>query len=72
MSITAEQIPDEVAKAARLGWQHGPKDPIEAFRHAIAAALNAWPGMETHGHTVMQEWITPSAIILPFPQKEEK
>jgi len=62
--ITAEQIPDEVAKAARLGWQHGPKDPTEAFRHAIAAALNAWPGTWRE-RPLEHQWIC-------LPQKEEK
>lgn len=60
--ITAEQISDEVAKAARLAWLRGPKDPTEAFRHAIATALNVWAGAEQP-----EVENAPAFIILPLP-----
>lgn len=49
--IRAEQIPDEVMAAARLAHQNS-----ESYRVAIAAALNAWPGMEIHTDGT-EDWI---------------
>ena len=58
-----EQVPDEVWMAARLEFVDGPirEDMEDRYRHAIAAALNAWPG----GHMLT---MVPQ-IILPIPQE---
>ena len=39
--ITPDMIPDEVVKAARDAW-----DGYYNFHKSLAAALNAWPGVE--------------------------
>ena len=60
--LKAEQIPDEVVKAfyASLACD-------ECDRKAIAAAINAWPGMRAarNGSSVS---LNPH-IILPLPQQ---
>jgi hypothetical protein len=56
--ITPEQIPDEVVEALRENILHDC-----SFKHAIAAAINAWPGMEC------RPTFTPSRIILPLTQE---
>ena len=55
--IRAEQIPNEAEEAA---W-NAAGDNMKA---AIAAALNAWPGVDC------RPTFGPSRIILPLPQKE--
>ena len=62
--IRAEQIPDEVAFALLDIYTLWLGDTDQA-RAAIAAALNAWPGMEKAWY----EGNTPTAIILPLPQE---
>ena len=60
--IRAEQIPLEVKLRLRNVLSDGETD--EAV--AIAAALNAWPGMGVRPHTVTT---FASCIILPLPQE---
>ncbi|CAB4169990.1 hypothetical protein UFOVP1087_5 [uncultured Caudovirales phage] len=69
--ITPEQVPKKVVKAAQKAWE---KD-TESFRptaKTIAAALNAWPGMEQdqlfHGFTDGTHYFQPR-LILPLPQE---
>ena len=63
--ITPEQVPDEVWSAfheAVLRYGYKPQ--------ALAAALNAWPGMQHEGPSgggISQEPLQPSRIILPLP-----
>jgi len=75
--IRAEQIPDEVVKAAaraladdaKLNWGDIPyaHDVMRGeARAAIAAALNAWPGMECRPTFVQSRLM----LILPLPQKD--
>jgi hypothetical protein len=51
--IKAEQIPDEVAEAF-IATLYG--EPGLPYRKAIAAALNAWPGIEIHTDGT-EDWI---------------
>ena len=62
--IRANQIPDEVAFALLDIYTLWLGDTDQA-RAAIAAALNAWPGMGVRPHTVTT---FASCIILPLPQ----
>ena len=54
--IRAEQIPDEVVEALAVAW----RDEMNSA-HAIAVALNAWPGVE------IRPTFEPSRVILPLP-----
>ncbi len=56
--IRRDQISDEVLEAARKAFFSN-----KGMRGAIAAALNAWQGME------MRPTFNPSRIILPLPQE---
>jgi len=66
--IKAEQIPEEVLRAlcASMGceWVMQDKEDQIIIRRHIAAALNAWPGME------YRPTFTPSRIILPLTQED--
>ena len=60
--IDANQIPDEVVEAAVNAW----KKDTQSFppnAETIAAALNAWPGMDA------RPTFGPSRIILPLSQE---
>lgn len=61
--LKSEQIPDEVVKAALEAW----KKDTETFHPnagTIAAALNAWPGMEMETVFVEENY-----LILPLPKE---
>ena len=61
--LKAEQIPDEVVKAALEAW----KKDTETFHPnagTIAAAINAWPGMEMETVFVEENY-----LILPVPRE---
>lgn len=61
--IKAEQIPDEVAQALIATLYGKPRLP---YREAIAAAINAWPGMYDEKDT---PWSKASTIYLPLTQE---
>ena len=61
--IRAEQIPDEVVEALAVAW----RDEMNSA-HAIAVALNAWPGAYGNGKRKGWDHFTP-AITLPLPQE---
>ena len=71
--ITAEQIPDEVVKAALSAYKYASSDVYTTEEHdmaeALVAALNAWPsGAVCHyrmGDSEGLEMVMP----LPFPQE---
>lgn len=49
MTITAEEIPDAAAEAADAAFEDPMGTPLMlAWKRAIAAALNAWPGVAEH------------------------
>ncbi len=61
--IKPEQIPDEVVNAYMHMIVYGGVDGAEA----IAAAINAWPGVEVEPtHESYPAW---PHIILPLPQE---
>ena len=43
--LKAEQIPDKVVIAAREAWLRSDVNAQSDWQVAIAAALNAWPGV---------------------------
>ena len=61
--IKPEMVPDEVVEAARAAWLRSDVSAKEDWRASIAAALNAWPGMQQRIHIEQ-------AIILPLPPQE--
>ena len=64
--ITAEQIPKEVWKAAWDGYVNSGCTMAEA----VAAAINAWPGIEVKPtHEGYPAW---PHIILPIQEQEPK
>lgn len=63
MTITVEQIPDEVVLALRRCGD-------VSDREKIAAALNAWPGRFYEYMNVEDGYAAPH-IILPLPQEGE-
>ena len=62
--ISPEQIPDEVVKAFEEEYHFGEGD---WKRNAIAAAINAWPGMAVNDGCPV--WHAYPHIILPLPQE---
>ena len=59
--LKAEQIPVEVMNEFHNALAHD-----ESCAEAIAAAINAWPGM--HKWDTAQVWHQ-AAIVLPLPQE---
>ena len=62
--ITAEQIPDEVVEALL-----DTSNVAQPWKHAIAAALNAWPrsySLAENDSLIIRDI---AAIILPLPQE---
>lgn len=81
MQIDLKMIPPEVVEAAaRAAWETKYKGlgwlldcPVkhkvqwrDRARAAIAAALNAWPGMTLHQQDINAEY---SYFVLPLPQE---
>jgi hypothetical protein len=68
--IKPEQIPPEVVEAAVKAFDESEEDAYVTHAHdirvAIAAALNAWPGIQDAWY----EGNTPTAYILPLPQEK--
>ncbi len=68
MSITVEQIPDEVVMALR-----GAIDRSKYLDAAIVAALNVWPGASIsyrpHWRGRDQEVTLVECLIIPLPQE---
>ena len=56
--LKAEQVPETVAHVAEVAWS---KDAT--WQQIIAAAINAWPGMEIE--IVFME----DQVVLPLPTK---
>lgn len=63
--LKAEQVPDEAVVSAREAWLRSDKTAHEDWRDAIAAALNAWPGLFYHPARPDEE----ACIFLPLPQE---
>lgn len=74
--IKPEQVSREVAMAAKMSFLNatGP-DSIDDWHVAVAAALNAWPGMGIHPVPHWpgpnQEVVQVPSIILPIPPQEK-
>ena len=66
--LKPEQVPKEVIDAAYYAYWR--QKPNSGFAEAIAAALNAWPGVEQdqlfHGFTDGTHYFQPR-LILPLP-----
>lgn len=62
--IRPDQIPPESVKAA---WQAMMAPDALAMHRAIAAAINAWQGIQGAWY----EGDAPTAYIIPLPQKGE-
>jgi hypothetical protein len=63
--INTAQIPPEVVEAAGMQLP-GMAGHQRYVRAAIAAALNAWPGMTLHQQDINAEY---SYFVLPLPQE---
>ena len=56
--IKPEQIPDEVVISAREAWLRSDVNAQSDWRVAIAAALNAWPGVcKSESVLGLSKWI---------------
>lgn len=68
--LKAEQIPDAVARLADEAYydtagDHPTMSDEDIMKHAIAAALSAWPGMRVDDTF---RWVT--EVVLPLPTQE--
>ena len=61
--LKPEQVPNECLIAFRKAHETG------GYPEAIAAAINAWPGMDTRPNIYGRQ---DAILILPLPQKEPK
>ena len=62
--LKADQIPPDAMYAAWKAMNAG-----MTLNDAIAAALNAWPGVVLYPPDVLDNTINPTRIILPLPQE---
>jgi hypothetical protein len=70
--IKPDQIPDEVWHTAMSTYHKTiKKRPGSAWQEAIAAALNAWPGMQHKPYWDFRTHEKHTELILPVPQKEK-
>lgn len=73
--IRTDQISDALARIADEAYYDTAGDnptmsDEDIMKHAIAAALNAWPGMDYQpGAMVTKTWRDPGKIILPLPKE---
>jgi predicted RNA polymerase sigma factor len=70
--LKAEQIPEVVWRVAMMTYHREiRRNPEQAWQLAIAAALNAWPGMVHQPRAMLTKtWFDPGKIILPLPPQE--
>ena len=61
--IKPEQVPYNVTREALTAWIGSEGTIMQAMERAIAAALNAWPGMEVVDKVVGDD----VALLLPLP-----
>ena len=67
--IKPEQVPYSVTREALTAWMGSEGTIMSAMERAIAAALNAWPGMrQRRGYAA--PGFGETEIILPLPQQE--
>ena len=72
--VKPEQIPDEVVEAAREAWLRSDVNARDDWRAAIAAAINAWPGVKENKVQVPDDsdeiryTLKTTGIILPLPE----
>ena len=65
--LKPEQVPYDAVRAAYAAWAGGGgNNVLSAMENAIAAALNAWPGMYTDDETMYGKVIG-KTIFLPLP-----
>lgn len=70
--LKAEQIPEAVWRVAMMTYHREiRRNPEQAWQLAIAAALNAWPGVlvsgpHSSGHGPLQ-----TQLVLPLPQETD-
>jgi len=68
--LKPEQVPYDVVRAAYAAWAGGGgNNVLSAMESAIAAAINAWPGVYANGLQKGWKHYTP-ALILPIPPQE--
>ena len=69
--IKPKQIPDEAWQAARLELVDGPlrEDMEDRYRHALAAAINAWRGMMTERRARCDAVVLPYNLDADLPQE---
>jgi hypothetical protein len=71
--IDPAQIPGEVVEAALWAYNYASRDCYTAEEQdiatAIAAALNAWPGMSQLAENDSASIREMAALILPLPQE---
>lgn len=74
--IKAEHIPEAVWRVAMMTYHREiRRNPEQAWQLALAAAINAWPGMLTGANAVGTKQgggtgYATDAIALPMPLKE--
>ena len=68
--IDAEQIPDKAVEAAFKSFTTGLRETWrEELRDAVAAAINAWPGMMFNDAEVIDGDLYPPIIYLVIRQE---
>ena len=72
--ITPDMIPDEVVKAASREYELYIYDAVSAdgIRLAIAAALNAWPGMGVFEDETGWDVHIELPLLIPLPPQEKQ
>lgn len=64
--LKPEMVPREATEAAAVQLSNG-----KNTTQAIAAAINAWPGVDYRpGAKVTKTWRDPGKIILPLPTEK--
>lgn len=76
MTLTADQIPDEVVEAAakhisEADMEDYPNYWKKQLRASIAAALNVWPGAQEKPYWEFRTHERHSELILPLPRKPQ-
>jgi hypothetical protein len=72
--IKSEQVPYNVTREALTAWMGSEGTIMSAMERAVAAAINAWPGMHSYARYVnpFDKQPEQSVIILPLPAQEPR